>query len=232
MSETGGPMTDFVSHLLSLGLGRTALTETLRLAELAFGKNAISGASVLERRERERLKKERQRAKKRGFVPGDAAGTAVNAISSSESKVRKPLKKEDSAHKAVPGDKGDKPKRSGTRISEDWVPSDDDVAYGAKKLGLTREQVFSLGEDMRLWAVANANRAVARKDNWTLTFYGWMRREAPKLKRFNQGGTNAQAQSADDVRKSGFSGLAARMRHGSPEPERPAPEDLEPVNRR
>jgi hypothetical protein len=55
-------------------------------------------------------------------------------------------------------------------------------------------------------------------------------RDAEKLTVTGHGKTHA---SGDDFRKVGFAGLAARLRHGRAEQEtdRPAPEDLEPINR-
>jgi len=55
-------------------------------------------------------------------------------------------------------------------------------------------------------------------------------RDAEKLAVTSHG----KNQGADDIRKMGFAGLAARLRRGysEPEAERPAPEDLEPVNGR
>ena len=47
-------------------------------------------------------------------------------------------------------------------------------------MGLTKVDVLGFAEDMRLWALSNANRAVARKANWSTTFMGWLRREAAK----------------------------------------------------
>lgn len=46
--------------------------------------------------------------------------------------------------------------------------------------------------------------------------------------------SNGTTQAAGDIRKAGFAGISARLRYGHPEQEdeRPAPEDLEPVNGR
>ena len=68
----------------------------------------------------------------------------------------------------------------GSRLSEDWKPSESDVEYG-RALMLTDAQIKDIAEDMRLWALANAHRQVARKENWSMAFKGWMRREAKKV---------------------------------------------------
>ena len=67
----------------------------------------------------------------------------------------------------------------GTRLSDSWKPNNGDRDYG-HALFLTDAQINDMAEDMRLWAGANANRQVARKADWSLTFKGWMRREAKR----------------------------------------------------
>ena len=64
----------------------------------------------------------------------------------------------------------------GHPLPEDWAPELHDYEYGYE-LGLSESQIKFMAEDMRLWAHANANRAVARKKNWSKAFKGWMRRE-------------------------------------------------------
>jgi len=67
----------------------------------------------------------------------------------------------------------------GSRLHENWVPSTDDVAYG-RSLGLSEQAINGCAEDMRLWAGANANRAIARKLDWSKAFKGWLRRVASR----------------------------------------------------
>lgn len=72
--------------------------------------------------------------------------------------------------------------KGGIALPADWKPDSDEILYGID-LGFTEAAIDGMAEDMRLWAGANANRAVARKDGargWSLTFKGWMRREADK----------------------------------------------------
>lgn len=68
-----------------------------------------------------------------------------------------------------------KGRSQGSRLADDWLPSADDLNYGAT-LGLTAQQVLGAAEDMRLWAKANSNRSIGRKADWSSTFKGWMRR--------------------------------------------------------
>jgi hypothetical protein len=63
-----------------------------------------------------------------------------------------------------------------------------DQGYGLN-LGLSLPQVLDCAEEMRLWAGANANRAVARKLDWGMAFKSWMRREAAKRKPPNGAGS-------------------------------------------
>jgi hypothetical protein len=80
----------------------------------------------------------------------------------------------------------------GHPLPTNWYPSVEDILYGMG-LGLTGIQIDGMAEDMKLWAAANANRAVARKSNWTAAFRGWMRREATKR------GTNGSSNPTIDA---------------------------------
>jgi hypothetical protein len=101
-------------------------------------------------------------------------------------------------------------KRVGSSLPKEWTPDQTDYEYAAK-LGLTISEAESCAEDLRLWARANANRAVGRKADWISTYHGWMRREAPKIIRqrgFNKGGSHGKTTNA----LGGFSGLGSRLR--------------------
>lgn len=71
-------------------------------------------------------------------------------------------------------------RKSGTCLPEDWSPPEELFSYGSG-LGLNRQQTASILEDMRIWAVANRNRAVARKADWNLTAKGFIRRDVAKF---------------------------------------------------
>jgi uncharacterized protein YdaU (DUF1376 family) len=73
-------------------------------------------------------------------------------------------------------------RQSGACLPPDWQPDTDLIAYGLK-LGLTTEQVEASAVEMKGWAAANRNRAIARKADWSQAFQGWLRRDAEKLKR-------------------------------------------------
>jgi hypothetical protein len=70
---------------------------------------------------------------------------------------------------------------NGTILPSDWVPSESDVEYGLIH-GLSLQDIDVFAEEMRLWAGANSNRAIARKANWGMTFKGWLLREVKKRK--------------------------------------------------
>ncbi len=63
----------------------------------------------------------------------------------------------------------------GRALPDDWKPSERHYSE-AVKLNLNNTAVDRMAEDMRLWARANANRAVARKADWDATFSNWLRR--------------------------------------------------------
>ena len=72
-------------------------------------------------------------------------------------------------------------RQSGACLPDDWSPSEELFDYGAER-GLTRGQTSEILEDMRIWAGANSNRAIARKADWNLTAKGFIRRDAAKFK--------------------------------------------------
>lgn len=74
------------------------------------------------------------------------------------------------------------PKKIGTSLPDGWTPSDSEITYG-RHLGLSDSRIAEIAEDMRVWAGANANRSIARKLDWGLTFKGFMRRERDKERR-------------------------------------------------
>lgn len=95
-------------------------------------------------------------------------------------------------------------KKGGAVLAADWRPSTGEVNYGFG-LGLSKPAIDNMAEDMRLWAQANANRAVGRKDNWSSAFKGWMRREAAK-----RGGLNGHKPVAGNA-KDTVAAAAARL---------------------
>lgn len=110
---------------------------------------------------------------------------------------------------------GKKNSSRGTALPGDWQPTASHVEYGAGQ-GLTAEEVAKAGEDMRLWAAANANRAVGRKADWDATFKGWLRREGDRKKTrqlrggFDGAARGGGAQPAGKTRGEGFAAFAAR----------------------
>lgn len=99
--------------------------------------------------------------------PPERLLTSLKDSSSRDSVKKKENKKERARSKA------------GDPLPEDWKPSEDEIEYGIK-IGFTRQQVLSMGEAMRCWAIANAHRKEARKAGalgWSAAYKGWMRRK-------------------------------------------------------
>ena len=193
-----------VDALLKSGASAEMIAAAVKAAEV--DREAIDDA----RREKARLKKQTQREKSihnkiNDCVPvtegdnrgqsgtigdGEKASTArahIHAsapvspvgISNEIPLIRTPLPTEGPQIKKSPSEE---PKRkNGTCLPENWVPSEELFAYGGQH-GLTREQTATVFEDMRIWAGANRNRAVARKADWNLTAKGFIRRDAIKFK--------------------------------------------------
>lgn len=105
------------------------------------------------------------------YIARERAPGFSNDFSNEKSKLYTPLPSE--------GPQSEK-RKSGTCLPEDWTPPEELFAYGAEQ-GLTRSQTASILEDMRIWAVSNRNRAVARKADWNLTAKGFIRRDAKRL---------------------------------------------------
>jgi hypothetical protein len=72
-------------------------------------------------------------------------------------------------------------KSNGTRIPENWQPSEKTRDYGRRKLGFSESQIDEFIEDLRVWAEAES-RNVAVKRDWDSALKGWMRREKRKPK--------------------------------------------------
>jgi hypothetical protein len=95
------------------------------------------------------------------------------------------------------------PKKHGTRLPEDWNPSDALWAWGKTKLGLADETLRFETSAFRdhFWASA---RATATKLNWDLTWKNWMReasrrgsRQASSAARRNGSGWYIKPESAE-----------------------------------
>lgn len=96
-----------------------------------------------------------------------------NALSSSSVSIKKTL----SIKKELKSADQKKSSR-GTTLPDDWKPEEKHYALG-EHLGHSESAVNAMAEEMRDWAHANSNRAVARKADWGLTFNGWIRRAKP-----------------------------------------------------
>ena len=229
MAEIPTPICDLIASLLSRGLSGTEALELARPVEAAAASNAMSRGAPTDKREYERLRKAAWRASQLSNVRDNVRDKPKSTIPSKNNNLSE---LDLGVERIVPNVPDKKPSRSaGSKLPDDWAPSDADFAYG-EKLGITRAQVLGCAEDMRLWARGNANRAVGRKADWTSTFQGWMRREAPKLIRQN-GGTNGSTTRPGSAGKMGFAGIGARLKQAGAEPpgDEPPPYDRWPDGR-
>lgn len=215
MAKSTTPISDIYERLMSTQMSTVDILATLRIAEA----NATTArAATPEERKRWADQKKRQRGM------STTGGSA--AISSSEpdsvDRDSKEGRKNSDSNVHV-----DKSRSKGSRIPDDWQPSEDEVLYGVDQVKLLRSEIADCGAEMKLWAQANANRAVARKADWGLTFKGWMRRAAPQIIRNRpRGGPNGPTSNAGAARP-GFSGIAASLRARVSDAERELPDGRE-----
>lgn len=94
---------------------------------------------------------------------------------------KKDISKEEKKERAKSG--------RGEKLPSDAKPTAEHYEQGLA-LGFGRDWVDQQFEDMRIWARTNEHRAVARKSDWSLTFTGWMRRNAKEAKARNGNGTS------------------------------------------
>jgi len=101
------------------------------------------------------------------------------------------------------------PRKRGFVCPNDWAPKPQHYEEGVK-LGLDMQGVLDLGEEMRRWSQANANREVALKLNWDQAFFNWMRRPRNAYGRGPNKPSSRYGSVGDALRKlsaEGFTGL-------------------------
>lgn len=167
------PIADMVAQMMAAGVTADTIVLAVRTAELAMQQSIVSTGIPVEspvditaekRRayDRERKRNARVSGGKSGGIPPESAECPKSTIS---------FLREDKNKKERKIDRG-------RTIPPDWRPSDTHYSEGEKR-GFTRTRVDEFATDMRLWAEANKNRAVARKSNWDMTFSVWLRRQKP-----------------------------------------------------
>jgi hypothetical protein len=245
MSESTTPICDLIERLLSPLMSPHCppgtlgtVIENVRPIESAMMMGSIRfGGSSVDRRERERLKKQRYRARKNALSTGDSPpGTNPDPILTKTQEVIDKVSKKESGVHHVHGDKPEIPK-------DDW-PSDFLDQFWAAFPPFRRQAKAKVGQKL-------AKIRAAGSVTWQVLFAGVLKFAATNPGEYapapmvwlndgrwdreygtQKGFSNGKAQSAS-TDKIGFSGLAARIRYGDLDGEsRPAPEDLEPVNRR
>lgn len=215
MTDSLTPICDLIERLLVLELSRGTLTQALEAArpiEAAMARvAAMSSGSLLERRERERLKKQRQRAAKREKPAGTSGDIATDPIILEEGKTQKDKKKERKTDvPPVPGD---------IAPADDW-PADYLEQFWKAFPPYRRQAKVKVGQKLA--------RIRASKITWATLFGGVLKFAATNPGEFApapmvwlndgrwdreygpQGGSNAKTTTA--ATGSGFSGFAARLR--------------------
>lgn len=210
-ADSDTPVMAFLSRLLSRGLSHAVAMEEATVFEATL-RNATTASTPDEtKRQKERDRKAAQRARRLKSPMGQ--GSVGISSSDLDSVDRDSGEERKSKNSDVPRDTTAS-RSKGTRIHDDWQPAEHDVQYGVDVVKLLRSEIADCAAEMKLWAQANANRAIARKACWSLTFKGWMRRAAPQIIRNRPrgpgGGGDGKTQGAGA--RVGFSGLAARLR--------------------
>ena len=109
--------------------------------------------------DRERKALQREAERKSTGSPPDFHPKSANVLSLSDSKESK------------------KERTRGSVCPVDFLPSESHYERAVKR-GIDRAKVNELCEDMRSWSVSNANRQVARKNDWDMTLHVWIKRFA------------------------------------------------------
>lgn len=173
------PIADLVARLIAAGtppeLAAVVVTEAFA-AGASCGKSG--GIPVDETAERRRAydRERKRKAKDSGGIPVEIPRNSETPLTSSSSPQSENSQKEEN--------KKERAAKKGGTLPVEWQPSQVHFEQGAD-LRLKLDEINGMAADMRLWAGANANRAVARKSNWDLAFSAWMRREAGKRKPTN-----------------------------------------------
>lgn len=233
MTDIETPIVDLIRRLLSHGLSRDIALEEGAKLEAQMARNAVSSRDGAAYREVERIRKQRQRERKAASVPGHDVAALYSNNNNSKILGKREIAATDLVPGQTPAPKASRPARdNGSRLPDNWSPDEDLFAYG-EGLGLSRQETAEKCEEIKLWAIANANRAVARKSNWASTFKGALRRDAARIIRNRRGGNGNATDRNNSPR--GFSGIAARVRRGIEERGEGfdfAPRGSEPFDRR
>lgn len=164
-----------LQQLMKAGVTGDELVAAIREIEESAAPKRSTGA---ERQARYRL---RQSAIEASPVTSHNAVTSRDAVKAI-SFLREVTKEEEKKEIADERDGDVTPSRNvtrGTKIPVDWKPSQKVIDYGLS-LGYAESQISEQMEGLRDWALANSNRAVARKADWELTATSWLRRNKPK----------------------------------------------------
>lgn len=171
-------MTDIasiVSRLIAAGTPADVAAVAVAEAFACGSASAVSGGNPVDeaaerRREydRKRKQEQRERLRKSGGNPVESGGSPQTAHTLTSS----------------PKDSIGKEKKVRARkipCPPDWRPNENHFAKAAE-LRIPRDAVLGKAEDMRIWAHSNG----ALKVDWDVTFHGFLRRDADKLRGQNE----------------------------------------------
>jgi len=218
------PIADMVADMMARGLPADVIVLAVKTAEQAMALNRNSGGiPVDETAERRRAyDRERKRSQKlSGGIPVETPRNSEPALTLTSSS----SEQEDNSIKEV-SKKVRARKKPSAEIPPDWKPSE--VHFeAAEKLGWpSREAVFDKADDMRIWAGSTG----ALKRDWDLTFHGFLRRDAPKL-RANGSHHAPRPGSKEDTRERTVNALRRLDPHPRADDDRSGESSSAPVSR-
>jgi hypothetical protein len=192
--------------------------------ERALAAATKSSGSPTYQRERWRLKKARQRARKGDKSPG----TKPDPYSSKTLSLEKKVSKKRVDVPVSPGTSDDWPVDF---VEQFWTVFPPYRRQAKAKVGLKLTRIR--GDGKVTWATLYGGAVKFARTNpgeYAPAPMVWL--NDGRWDREYGGTRNGKTQGTEDISKLGFAGLAALARRGSQESQRPAPEDLEPINRR
>jgi len=176
---TDTPIADMMAEMLSGGIPPDKILLAIRAVEQIASNSRLTDQTATRRRVWDRERKRQLRLQR---PPDSKSGDSLSSTPM-DSEVKKEKKKE---------------RKSGNICPPDFHPTEEHYLLG-QTLNYTRSRVDSMRDDMKSWSVANANRAIARKADWGLTFTGWLKRSAKQNGGLNGKRSNSLSSVADEL---------------------------------
>lgn len=147
----------------------------IRVMELETLKKLNETEEFLQQRRAAGRARSRRLRERRRNVTQQKSPLCDSFLSDSQLKKGLSIKKESSSLRVTAKSKN----KNGSALDPAWQPNEKHRML-ATSLGHDERFLARCADDMRDWAKANANRAIARKADWDATFSGWLRREAAR----------------------------------------------------